>query len=100
MACCGWLVAVSLVLSVATVHSQVQLAISGVGVEKGLVVDVAGGLHCRTFGGVRVGRLGGDRRRPCCWHAQESDQAFDVLGGGGQEELFLNELQPTQTETL
>lgn len=37
--------------------------------------------------------LGGDRHRLCCWLAQESDQAFDVLGSGSQEELLLNELQ-------
>jgi hypothetical protein len=69
---------------------------TGVGVEKGLVVDLAGGLHCRTVGGVRVSRLSGDRRRPCCWRAQESDQPFDVLGAGGKEELLLNEPQPAQ----
>lgn len=77
-----------------------RLTTSGVGVEKGLVVDLARGLHCRTVGCVRVSGLSGDRRRPCCWRDQESNQAFDVLGGGGQEELLLNELQPAQAETL
>ncbi len=77
-----------------------KLVIPAVGVEKVLVVDLADGLHCRTLGDVGVGRLSGDHRRPCGWRAQESDQAFDVLGGGGQEELLLNELQPAQPETL
>jgi hypothetical protein len=80
-------------------HTMPQRVLNRVGVEKGFV-DLAGGLHCRTVGSVRVSRLSGDCRRPYCWCAQESDQPFDVLGDGGQEELLLNELQPAQAETL
>jgi len=36
----------------------------------------------------------------CCRSSQESDQSFDVLGSGGKEELLLNELQPTQSQTM
>ncbi len=51
--------------------------------------------HCIADGFVVLWshRLGGGRHRPCCRRAQESDQAFDVLGSGSQEELLLNELQ-------
>jgi hypothetical protein len=38
-------------------------------------------------------RIGGSRRP-----TQESDQSFDVLGGGRQEELLSDELQPAQPE--
>src|SRR5215469_7248917 len=79
---------------------ECQFTRTGVGVEKGLVVDFAGKPHVRAVGGVLVGRLSGGRCRPSCWGAQEADQPFDVLGGGSQEELLLNELQPAQAEAV
>ena len=37
--------------------------------------------------------------RGCCRSSQESDESFDVLSSGGEEELLLDELQPTQSQT-
>ena len=77
-----------------------RLEVSGVDVEKLVARDRSRReLILPEVGQYSVDRLRGDWRR-LCGRAQESNQAFDVLGCGGQEELLLNELQPTQAETM
>jgi hypothetical protein len=72
-----------------------------VGVEK----VVARGRFDGTAEGLAVFRsthgLGGSRRRAACnWRAQEPHQPFDVPGDGCEEELFLNEPQPAQAQSV
>ena len=71
-----------------------------VGVEKvGAFSGVLGAEVCTRGAGYRsFPHLSSGRYRGSGRPAQESDQSFDVLGGGRQEELLSDELQPAQAQ--
>ena len=76
-----------------------QLLTSGVGVEKSAPFLVFWALRCaRERRGIVLAHLSSSRYRGSGRPAQESYQSFDVLGGGRQEELLSDEVQPAQAQ--